>query len=29
MPNSSKVGMITSSGFLHHKEYSLCNAVTG
>jgi hypothetical protein len=29
MPSSSSVGMISSSGFRHHSEYSLCRAATG
>ena len=29
MPNSSSAGRISFSGSRHHKEYSLCRAVTG
>src|SRR6266566_6244496 len=29
MPSSSSVGNTSSSGFLHHSEYSLWSAVTG
>src|SRR4051812_37974787 len=29
MPSSSSVGRISRSGSRHHKEYSLCSAVTG
>src|SRR2546425_2368271 len=29
MPSSSRVGSSSSSGRLHHSEYSLCTAVTG
>ena len=29
MPSSSSVGITSSSGFLHHSEYSLWSAVTG
>ena len=29
MPSSSSIGSSSSSGRLHHREYSLCTAVTG
>jgi hypothetical protein len=29
MPSSARVGKISASGSRHHKEYSLCIAVTG
>jgi hypothetical protein len=29
MPSSARVGKISASGSRHHKEYSLCTAVTG
>ena len=29
IPSSSSIGKISSSGFLHQSEYSLCKAVTG
>src|SRR2546422_6233517 len=29
IPSSSRVGSSSSSGRLHHSEYSLCTAVTG
>lgn len=29
IPSSSRVGRISASGSRHHREYSLCRAVTG